>query len=162
MGLTRGHTYVHEAITDPMIRPLIASLMREEAMPTIVAAPGQDLGRYADDLIERFANPALQHRLIQIAMDGSQKIPQRWLETLAANQAIGRKCPALLAGLAAWLTHTSGANGPVDDPMADMFTRRWSNSDRAEMAAALFGPQGQFAASWTADQAELAEIAAEG
>ena len=136
IGLTHGHTYVHEAITDPAIRPLIASLMREEAMPTIAAAPGQDLGRYADDLIARFANPALQHRLIQIAMDGSQKIPQRWLETLAANRHMGRQCPVLLKGLAAWLSHTSGANGPVDDPLAKTFAGLWSNSSRAEVAAA--------------------------
>ena len=162
IGLTHGHTYVHEAITDPAIRPLIASLMREEAMPTIAAAPGQDLGRYADDLIARFANPALQHRLIQIAMDGSQKIPQRWLETLAANRHMGRQCPVLLKGLAAWLSHTSGANGPVDDPLAKTFAGLWSNSSRAEVAAALFGPQGLFAASWVADQAELAVIAAAG
>jgi fructuronate reductase len=160
IGLNHGHTYVHEAIADPAIRPLIERLMREEALPTIAAAPGQDLGRYADDLIERFANPALQHRLIQIAMDGSQKIPQRWLETLAANRAMD--CPALLAGLAAWLTHTSGANGPVDDPMAEALARLWSQSSRAGVARALFGPQGLFAASWTADDAELAVIAAQG
>ena len=161
IGLTSGHDFVHAAISDPKIRPLIERLMRVEAMPTITAAPGQDLGRYADDLVERFANPALQHRLIQIAMDGSQKIPQRWLETLAANRAVGRKCPALLAGLAAWLTHTSGANGPLDDPMAETFARLWSQSSRAEIARALFGPQGLFAASWTADDAELAVIAAQ-
>ena len=58
--------------------------------PRSDSAPGQDLSAYADALPVRFANPALNHRLIQIAMDGSQKIPQRWLETLAANQRMGR------------------------------------------------------------------------
>jgi fructuronate reductase len=52
----------------------------------MTAAPGQNLTAYADALIARFANPALEHRLIQIAMDDSQKIPQRWLETLAYHQ----------------------------------------------------------------------------
>src|SRR3546814_4271728 len=66
--------------------------MREEAAPTIDVAPGQDLAAYANALLDRFANPALDHRLIQIAMDGSQKIPQRWLETLAWHQARGRRC----------------------------------------------------------------------
>ena len=73
--------------------------MREEAAPTIDAAPGQDLAAYADALLARFANPALHHRLIQIAMDGSQKIPQRWLETLAHNEKHGRTCPAIREGL---------------------------------------------------------------
>lgn len=159
VGLTRGHTFVHEAIGDPAIRSLIAALIREEALPTIAAAPGQDLVRYADDLVERFANPALQHRLIQIAMDGSQKIPQRWLETLATNRAMGRKCPALLAGLSAWLTHTSGANGPVDDPSASTFARLWEKASRADVAEALFGKRGMFAREWIADDAEIASIA---
>ena len=54
-------------------------------------------------------------------MDGSQKIPQRWLETLAANQLMGRQCPAILAGLAAWLRHVRGDNeaGPYQSPMED-------------------------------------------
>lgn len=74
-GLQRGHAHVHEAVADPDLRALARRLMLHEAAPTIAAAPGQDLALYADQLIARFANPALQHRLIQIAMDGSQKIP---------------------------------------------------------------------------------------
>src|SRR5690606_8301856 len=79
LGLERGHTFVHEAIADPGLRPLVEGLMRDEAATSFTPAPGQDLGAYADALVARFADPALNHRLIQIAMDGSQKIPQRWL-----------------------------------------------------------------------------------
>src|SRR3546814_7536564 len=78
IGLGRGHAFVHQAIADPEIRPVIERLMLGEAAPTIDVAPGQDLAAYANALLDRFANPALDHRLIQIAMDGSQKIPQRW------------------------------------------------------------------------------------
>jgi fructuronate reductase len=46
------------------------------------------------------------------------KIPQRWLATLAANQAEGRSCPAILSAIAAWIKHLRGHNGPVDDPRA--------------------------------------------
>ena len=115
-GLARGHTFVHEAIADPELRMLTERLMLQEAAPSLTAAPGQDLPRYAAQLIERFANPALNHRLIQIAMDGSQKLPQRWLETLAWHQGQGGNCPAIMTGLAAWIEHLRGANGPVDDP----------------------------------------------
>ena len=89
------------------------------------AAPDQDLERYGQALVARFANPALNHQLIQIAMDGSQKLPQRWLETLAANQQQGRDCPAILAGIGGWIRHLRGANGPVDDPRgAELAPRR--------------------------------------
>ena len=145
-GLRAGYAYVHEAIADPDLRRLAGQLMRNEAAPTITPAPGQDLDAYADALIARFANPSLNHRLIQIAMDGSQKIPQRWLETLAHNQAQGRTCPAIREGLSAWIHHLQGHNGPVDDPLADKLTRAAKSN---EPITALFGEGGPMAGIWT-------------
>jgi fructuronate reductase len=158
IGLGHGHSFVHEAIADPAIRPQIESLMRDEAAPTIDAAPGQDLDAYTKALIERFVNPALQHRLIQIAMDGSQKIQQRWLETLAANQHMGRNCPAILTGLAAWLCHIRGDNSVVDDPMADALKAHWDRTGKDAIVAALFGPGGAMASDWVPSAADRAFI----
>jgi fructuronate reductase len=159
-GLARGHRFVHEAVRDPVLRALADAVMRREAMPTIAAAPGQDLNAYADALLARFANPALQHRLIQIAMDGSQKIPQRWLETLAVNQTAGWTCPALLSAAGAWLRHLHGDNGAVDDPMGPQLTALWHGHDAVGVAAALFGERGVFAGTWVATAEDLREIAA--
>lgn len=159
LGLCRGHTFVHQAIADPVLRPLIETLMRHEAATSLSPAPGQDLNAYTDVLLARFANPALSHKLIQIAMDGSQKIPQRWLETLAHHQRAGRACPSILAGLNAWLTHTTGENGSVDDPLAQTFATLWRTNSRTGVATALFGPSGHFAAFWVADPAALAIVA---
>jgi fructuronate reductase len=142
VGLSRGYTFVHESVADPALRGLAYRLMREEAAPTVAAAPGQDLAAYADALLERFANPALNHRLIQIAMDGSQKLPQRWLETLAANRRKGRDCPAIREGIGAWFRHLRGANGPVDDPLAAPLGALASSCDDEALAAALFGRGG--------------------
>lgn len=139
-GLARGHTFVHEAIADPELRALTEQLMLREAAPTIHAAPGQDLPRYAADLIQRFANPALNHRLIQIAMDGSQKLPQRWLETLAESRAQGRECPAIAAGIEAWIMHLRGANGTVDDPRAEELTKAAADADPVNALFGLGGP----------------------
>ncbi len=149
IGLAHGHTFVHEAVADPTIRLLINSLMRDEAAPTITAAPGQDLGRYASELLERFANPALSHRLIQIAMDGSQKLPQRWLETIAINQTKGRDCPAILTGIDAWIQHLRGANGPVDDPRASELGKA---ANTADPVSAIFGADGPLASGWCAPE----------
>lgn len=157
VGLVRGHAFVHQAIADPEIRPLVEALMQSEAAPTIAAAPGQDLTRYGSDLIARFANPALNHRLIQIAMDGSQKLPQRWLEALAINQQQGRQCPSLLAGIAAWIAHLRGANGPVDDPRGTELTAAASGADPV---AALFGEGGLLASEWDPSRTDRATIAA--
>jgi fructuronate reductase len=150
IGLARGHRFVHEAMTDRYIRALIISLLRDEAAPTIAAAPGQNLERYADALIDRFENPALNHRLGQIAQDGSQKIPQRWLDTIAANQRQGRSSPAILAGIAAWIAHLRGANGPVEDPRAAELARAVAGPDAVN---SLFGNKGLIPSNWRPDAA---------
>nr|WP_236659991.1 mannitol dehydrogenase family protein [Sphingopyxis lutea] len=144
IGLGRGHLYVHQAVADPGIHPLIERLMREEAAPTIDAAPGQDLSAYADALMGRFANPALDHRLIQIAMDGSQKIPQRWLDTLAWHQRRGQRCASLGAAVAAWIAFLR-SDHPIDDPLADKLRDAAAAPDAMER---LFGKGGLIASDW--------------
>ncbi len=144
IGLGAGHAFVHQAIADPAIRPVIERLMRDEAAPTIDAAPGQDLSAYADALLDRFANPALHHRLIQIAMDGSQKIPQRWLETLAWHQARGAGCPSIEAAVAAWVAFLQ-SDHPVDDPLADKLREAAAAPDAMQK---LFGEGGLIASEW--------------
>ncbi len=155
LGLKRGHDYVHQAIADPELIPVIDRLMREEAATSLTPPPGQDLSAYADALLERFKNPALNHRLIQIAMDGSQKIPQRWLETLAHHQRTDRRCPSILAAIGGWLCHIRGDNGPVDDPLADEFNTLWQEAGRTGIVNALFGQNGPMASGWTPSAEEI-------
>lgn len=161
VGLAHGHEFVHQAVNDPAIRALAERLMREEASPSIDAAPGQDLPRYASSLLERFANPLLNHRLSQIAMDGSQKLPQRWLETLACNLNAKRDCPAILTGLAAWLLHVRGDVRPVEDPMAKPLAQAWRDAGHDVIAAAVLGRGGLLASRWQPDTADLTAIAVE-
>jgi fructuronate reductase len=158
LGLRRGHEFVHQAIADPTLTPLIERLMRDEAAASLTPAPGQDLSAYADALMARFANLALNHRLIQIAMDGSQKIPQRWLETLSFHHKQGRQCPAILAGIAAWLCHIRSDNGAVDDPMAETLLELWQTYDASGVVNALFGADGIFASYWAGNDRDLAAI----
>ncbi len=152
LGLQRGHNYVHQAMNDPALAPLIDQLMRREAAPSLPTTPELDLNAYADALIERFKNPALNHRLNQIAMDGSQKIPQRWLETLAFHQQQGRTCPAIMAAIHAWISHIRGDNsakwGAVDDPLASTLKAISNAAGDANSLTALFGPNGPMASAW--------------
>lgn len=158
LGLQRGYDYVHQAIVDPELTPLIQRLMREEAATSFTPAAGQNLDAYAADLLARFRNPALNHRLAQISMDGSQKIPQRWLETLSFHQQRGLQCEALLIAIAAWLEHVRGDQQPVDDPMAGELKACWLREGAQGIAASLFGPGRPFAKYWEATPANLRTI----
>lgn len=158
LGLARGHEFVHEAMGDPVVRETVETLMRKEAAATIDPDCGIDTTAYANMLLSRFQNSALPHKLIQIAMDGSQKIPQRWLTPLALNQKAGRACPATLEGLAAWCLHIRGGARPVDDPMAAQLAALWAEHGASGIAAALFGKSGLFASTWQARPEDIAAL----
>lgn len=122
LGYLGGKTYVSEAIADPGLRALIHGLMTEEVMPTL-PMPRAELEAYRDALLARFANPALRHRTWQIAMDGSQKLPQRLLGTIRARLAAGQSYSRLALGVAAWMRYVTGIDetgAPIDvkDPFA--------------------------------------------
>ncbi|MBB4041723.1 fructuronate reductase [Microvirga flocculans] len=123
LGYLSGYETVADAMGDPSFVRLIQGLMDDEVAPTLHMPPGADLSSYKRALIERFKNPALKHRTWQIAMDGSQKLPQRLLGTvrdrLLVNAPIGR----LSLGVAAWMRYVTGVDekgAPIDvrDPMA--------------------------------------------
>jgi fructuronate reductase len=115
IGLAQGYEFVDQAIADPDIAATVAALMAEAAT-TLPPMPGFDPAAYEQSLLDRFANAALAHRLAQIAMDGSQKLPQRLVLTVADRHAAGHPAPAAARGIAAWMQHLTGEH--VNDPMA--------------------------------------------
>lgn len=69
-----------------------------------------NLKAYANSLIDRFTNPSLKHQTWQIAMDGSQKLPQRLLDPIAwhiENQSSYRH---LALGIAGWMHYVAGVD----------------------------------------------------
>jgi fructuronate reductase len=124
LGYLGGDEYIYQAIRAPGYADLTRRFMTEEAAPTLTMPPGQDLGIYQAQMLERFANSALPHRCHQIAMDGSQKLPQRLLGIVRDNLAAGRPVRLSALVVAAWMRYVGGvdeAGAPiaVQDPMAD-------------------------------------------
>ncbi len=122
LGYLAGYEYISDVMGDDDFVRLIHGLMTEEAMATL-DMPGVDLGAYRDQLLERFRNPALKHRTWQIAMDGSQKLPQRLLGTIRDRIAAGQPFERLGLGVAAWMRYVvgideKGENIDVRDPLA--------------------------------------------
>jgi fructuronate reductase len=107
LGYLGGYEYIAEVMGDEAYVKLVHGLMTQEAMPTL-DMPGVDLGAYRDQLLERFRNPALKHRTWQIAMDGSQKLPQRLLGTIRDRLKAGQGIERLALGVAAWMRYVTG------------------------------------------------------
>lgn len=122
IGQVAGWATVAEAIAQPELRGHIAALMQEIAT-TLRLPAGVDAAAYCGALLRRFANPALHHRTAQIAMDGSQKLPQRLFAPALDRLAAGRPAPRIALSIAAWLSFLGGTADdgtalPLDDPLA--------------------------------------------
>ena len=123
LGYLAGYQTVSDAMGDAALARLIEDLMTLEASPTLPPLQGFDVAAYRASLLQRFRNPALRHRTWQIAMDGSQKLPQRLLGTVRDRLAAGAPFDRLALGVAAWMRYVTGIDengGPIDvrDPMS--------------------------------------------
>jgi len=109
LGYLAGYQHISECMQDENYRRTAHALMLQEQAPTL-KVQGVDLAKYADSLIARYTNPALRHRTWQIAMDGSQKLPQRWLDSIRCHLANGTKFDLLALGVAGWMRYVGGVD----------------------------------------------------
>lgn len=124
LGYLAGCSFVHEVMCDSDLAPFIEALMDNEITPVVETPKGMPLDVYARDLRERFLNSSLQHKTWQIAMDGSQKLPQRILNTIRDRIRTGASYDRLALAVAAWMTYASGKtltgeSIDVRDPLAE-------------------------------------------
>ncbi|ADL00995.1 mannitol dehydrogenase family protein [Brevundimonas subvibrioides] len=145
LGGLAGHAFVHQVVAEPPFAAFVERLW-DEAATTLSPPPGLDVAAYRRDLMARFRNPALQHRTRQIAMDGSQKLPQRLLATIADRLAAGQGIEALAMAVAGWIrwqdgVAETGETHVVDDPLADVLGQALagtgSAADRVRAIAGL-------------------------
>ncbi|MDQ2076035.1 mannitol dehydrogenase family protein [Marinimicrobium sp. ABcell2] len=123
-GYLSGFDYISEVMREPAFEKLIATFMAREAGETVSAPEGFDLEHYQEQLRERFRNTALKHRTWQIAMDGSQKLPQRLLQTAREQLRGGGHIDIICLAVAAWIRYVSGVDEQgnaieVSDPLAN-------------------------------------------
>ena len=143
LGYLAGHETIAQTVADPVFAGFVRRLWANEIIPAVTAPQGVDLFAYADRLFDRYANPGIRHRTWQIAMDGSQKLPQRILGTLAENLAAGRPSPGLVTAVAAWMRYVGGVDergAPIDvrDPLAaQLRAASDAGTSAAEKVAAL-------------------------
>ena len=112
----------------------------QEAAETLPETVRGQTDAYAAALIERFENPNLHHRLDQIAMDGSQKLPIRILATLKDRG--DKPSPGLQAALSAWVgfVRSQVAVGtPLNDPEAERLVAACAASDPVAELHKLIG-----------------------
>ncbi|MGI5238164.1 mannitol dehydrogenase family protein [Dactylosporangium sp. CA-139066] len=124
LGALAGAPTIDRALALPGMRAAMERLIATDIAPTLRPPEGLSLQVYGESVLERIGNPALRHRTLQVAMDGSQKLPQRLLGTIADRRAAGATPRYAALVLAAWMrfvrgTADDGTPLPLDDPLAD-------------------------------------------
>jgi fructuronate reductase len=122
-GFLSGKTYVRDVMTSPALKKLVERHFAAAAA-TLDPLPGIDFADYASQLGERFSNPAIAHETYQIAMDGSQKMPQRIFAPALVALERHQDIEAFAFATAIWVRYCLGRKddgSPYDirDPMAD-------------------------------------------
>ena len=81
VGYLSGARHVNDAIQDEKIYAFIYNLLTKEVLPTI-DFDQEELAQYANDIIDRFKNPTIKHRLLDISLNSTSKFVTRLLPTL--------------------------------------------------------------------------------
>ena len=139
-GPMLGHRTVADAVADPDLAELLDGTARKEVFSTLSLSQ-EELERYWQGLMARFANPALNHTLAQIATDSSEKIQIRTLPPWLERADRGETSPGLCMSVAGWLAAIRLAQRSLSDPR-DAELRRVARRTPQAMIAALAGQGG--------------------
>jgi len=144
-GFLSGREFVRDVMEDGDLSALVRRHLDATA-GVLPALPELDLGAYAAALETRFRNPSIDHATYQIAMDGTEKLPQRIFAPACAALAVGRPTRPFAFATAAWMryamgTSDGGTSHALRDPREAEIRARLDGlpRDAPAVAAALHG-----------------------
>jgi fructuronate reductase len=143
---------------DDALAGFVEGLMTD-TIPTLDLPSNIDVNAYKSSLLTRFRNRALHHRTWQIAMDGSQKLPQRILGPVRDRLAKGLPIERHALVVAGWMRYVTGIDErgrPIDvrDPLLKSFQERLHGAghDAPRIVESLLGLKAIFGDDLPADQ----------
>jgi len=132
-GFLSGHEYVRDVMADPALAALVSRHLTAAAA-SLAPLNGVNFNTYAQELQDRFRNPEIAHQTWQIAMDGTQKMPQRIWEPAQDALTAGRDIGAFAFATAAWMHYCLGV-----DKVGETYALRDPREDEIKAAIALLG-----------------------
>ena len=173
LGALRGHRTIADAVVDPQLHEIAERLISDDMIPTVPPPDGVDLRAYGESVLRRYTNADLRHTCVQVAMDGSQKLPQRLVAPALAAIGLGRQPHLITLGIAAWMAYVAlgrsaaGSTLPLDDPLAERLgrVRGWTDPGRVVedllSIESIFGRELPEIGWWRAElRAQLRELLA--
>ena len=159
LGQLKDLTFVRDVMAVPEYRALVRRHMAE-AVKTLDPVPGIDLGGYMDQLIERFENPTIAHKTQQIAMDGTQKLPQRIFAGAVEALSNGGDASSAAYVVALWIAYAR-KTAEINDPRAAELKAAAARMTASDPSAPFFAIPGLFPQALTEHSAWRARVNAE-
>ena len=144
-----GIDIVRDACQDEVVGKYIRKVMFEELMETL-NLPKAELEKFANDVLERFNNPFVDHQVTSIMLNSFPKFQTRDLPGLKEYLKRKGKLPeGLVLGLAAILTYYKGGNRadgtaivPNDDPKnISLMKTLWATGSTQEVAGKILAAE---------------------
>jgi tagaturonate reductase len=138
VGLLAGLEAVREAVDDPDVGPFLMRALDREIIPTL-PLPRAELESFAADVLRRFRNPYIHHRMEAIALNSWSKYAARVLpQLLTYSERNGRLPVHLVTTLAATLRLYRGDTVKLaDDPaILAWFADAWAKVDSGALPLA--------------------------
>jgi len=150
VALLAGLEAVGPAVDDEGVGRFLRAAIADEIIPAL-GMDRRELEAYAEDVILRFRNPAIHHRLASIALNSWSKFAARVMPQLLRYIEInaGRMPRRLVLALAATMVLYRGGIIELLDDKAnlDWFAQAWAKVDAREWSMA------QLASGWLANRA---------
>lgn len=140
LGLLKGLECVRDVMAVPKFVAMTKDQMRAAAA-TLDPVPGINLDFYMNQLIERFSNRAIAHRNIQIAMDSSQKLPQRIFSPAVEALADGSDGASFARVVGLWIAALIRFND-CNDPRRDELLNAARTADARDYTASFVAIDG--------------------
>jgi mannitol 2-dehydrogenase len=103
-----GIERVDGAMAQPAIERFVRELMQAEVAPNLRSPDGIDLAEYQEQLVHRFANPAIGDQVARVCMDGSSKFPSFVVPSIEAQLDRGGSIRMLALVVAGWCRYLQG------------------------------------------------------
>lgn len=151
-----GHNTVGEFMEDETYVSFLKEIIYDEVVPLLDELPKEEVISFADSVFERFSNPYIKHKLLDISLNSCSKFKVRCLSSILEYHEKFNKWPKnLISSMAAFILFYKGQfegdayfgdrNGekyPIrdDETVLKFFEKTWRESkDSAEVVRRVLG-----------------------
>lgn len=138
-GALLGINFVHDVMSNNLIKSYFQKLVSEEVIATLPAVPGVDFNEYFSIIQSRFSNPEVRDTVSRLCQDASNRLPKFIFPIIAANLEQGKDCKGLALVVALWSHLCYICSDPnneliLDDPQASRLMKqaRLAHNDASE------------------------------